>query len=332
MNSPFLLKRGVPGVPALLFFSFVPLLFIPATSSAADASLCRTAEEEQSVRGIYEGLECGDFCVMTIKGKDQEYQAVVDDSVRDYLPEEGKEVSITLRRKGFMHGGVCGEAWFAVSDEKKADDAVKSPEKAEPPAESTAKSRVSSGDYSLEDISQNDDGALNKDESAAADAIIGKRECNGQCLAELHLGSADAVALVPDGVMDMLPPPGTKGKAVLREASLGVGGEKALILVSFTKAPEPVKESAPGSGAKDVLESDSGISPEDSRRQAYEAALARCRYSEEKDCASLLKATDSAFLRYLEVLRGTKGVLESDTDGASLGEADLISGKSRWLK
>lgn len=53
---------------------------------------------------------------------------------------------------------------------------------------------------------------------------------------------------------------------------------------------------------------------------------------QEKGCAELLRNTDSAFLSYLGVLRATAGVLESDTDGASRGEADLISGKSRWLK
>lgn len=148
-------KRGETALPALLFFSFVSLAFT-AVSHAADAGNCRAPEEEVRAEGVYEGLECGDFCVITIKGKDRDYQAVADDEVRDILPAEGKKISLILRKKGFLRGGACAEAWFAApaGEEKDAGtDADRGADEARHPENHGDGRHGGLEDYSLRDIS-----------------------------------------------------------------------------------------------------------------------------------------------------------------------------------
>lgn len=331
-------KRGETALPALLFFSFVSLAFT-AVSHAADAGNCRAPEEEVRAEGVYEGLECGDFCVITIKGKDRDYQAVADDEVRDILPAEGKKISLILRKKGFLRGGACAEAWFAApaGEEKDAGtDADRGADEARHPENHGDGRHGGLEDYSLRDISADygdtQGSAGSADREGSADAVLLGTDCSVECRAELRIGKSEVEALLPVDVMDTLPPRGTKGKAVLREARLAEGG-RAWILASFTRAPEMASVAdVPDADSASIAADEEGPSPDEARRSAYEAALAKCRYSREKGCAELLRNTDSAFLSYLGVLRATAGVLESDTGGASRGEADLISGKSRWLK
>lgn len=223
-------KRGETALPALLFFSFVSLAFT-AVSHAADAGNCRAPEEEVRAEGVYEGLECGDFCVITIKGKDRDYQAVADDEVRDILPAEGKKISLILRKKGFLRGGACAEAWFAApaGEEKDAGtDADRGADEARHPENHGDGRHGGLEDYSLRDISADygdtQGSAGSADREGSADAVLLGTDCSVECRAELRIGKSEVEALLPVDVMDTLPPRGTKGKAVLREARLAEGG------------------------------------------------------------------------------------------------------------
>lgn len=117
-EKPSIREEGRDGTAGAPLFSFVSLAFT-AVSHAADAGNCRAPEEEVRAEGVYEGLECGDFCVITIKGKDRDYQAVADDEVRDILPAEGKKISLILRKKGFLRGGACAGPGLPLQPERK---------------------------------------------------------------------------------------------------------------------------------------------------------------------------------------------------------------------